>query len=108
MGIDSIFSDAKYVAEDGLQIYLVVQLVFKNFQTSTDSDKHFAWKCNGLSEDSIKTPVTSDNSFAPKLTFVYNGKIGAKFKGNCLIQDNKISFIHRYVINLFYICELDT
>ena len=108
MDIDSIFSGAKYFTEDGLQNYLVFQPVFKYFQTFTGTDKIFAWKSKGLSEDSIKTPVTPDNIFAPKLTFIYNGKIGAKFKGSCLIQDDKISFTHRYVINSFIIYELDT
>ena len=33
-------------------------------------------------KDILKIQVTSDNSFAPKLTFIYNGKTGAKCKGN--------------------------
>ena len=69
--------------------------------------KSFSWKSKGLSEEIFKTTVTSGIRFAPKLTFIYNGIIVAKFKGNCLIQYNK-SFTHRNVINLFIIYGLDT
>ena len=60
-----------------------------------------------MSEESIKTQVTSETRFAPRLTYIYNGGIRAKFKGNCLIQDN-LSFTHRYVLNLFIAYKLDT
>ena len=79
----SILNKEKYFAENGSQNYLVFQPVSKYFQTFTgDTDKILAWKSKGLSEESIKTSVTSGKSFVSKLTFVYN-KIGTKFKGNC-------------------------
>ena len=65
----------------------------------------FASKVKGLSEESFKTPVTSGNSFAPKLTFIYNQRTGKKCKENCLTQDN-ISFNHRDRVNLFIVYEL--
>ena len=46
-----------------------------------------------MSEESIKTLVTPDNSFAAKLTFTYNGWIGAKFEEKCFIQDADISLL---------------
>ena len=64
-----------------------------------------AWKCKGLSEGSFKTPL--GNNFGPKLTFIYNRGIGAKFKGNYLSQGN-IYFTHRNVLNLFIVYKLDT
>ena len=79
----SILNKEKYFAENGSQNYLVFQPVSKYFQTFTgDTDKILAWKSKGLSEESIKTSVTSGKSFVSKLTFVYN-KIGTKLKGNC-------------------------
>ena len=60
----------------------------------------FASKCKRFSQESFKTPITSGNSFAPKLTHIYNRKIGLKFKGNFLMQDN-MSCTHRKVVNLF-------
>ena len=101
----SIFNGANYFVEDGPQNYLVIQPVFKYFQTFTGTDKILAWKSKGLSEGIFKTPVVSGNSFAPKLTSIYNERIGAKFKGSCFIQDN-ISFTHRIVVNLFNVYKL--
>ena len=60
-----------------------------------------------MSDKIFKTPVTSENSFAQKLACIHNGKIWAKFKGNCLIQDN-VFFAHRNVVHLFIVYELDT
>ena len=39
-----------------------------------------------LSEENIKIAVTSDNRFAPKLTFIFNGRIGEKFEESYLKQ----------------------
>ena len=66
-------------------IYLVFQPVFKYFQTFTSTDEIFACKSKEFSEESFKTLLTSDNDFVPKMAFFYNGRVGAKFKGNCLI-----------------------
>ena len=43
--------------EDGMQKYLVFQPVFKYCKTPTNSDMVMAWKCKGLSEESIKYKV---------------------------------------------------
>ena len=55
-------------------------------------------------EQGITTVSASDDSFAPKLTYIRNAKIVVKFKGNCLKQD-KVSFTHRNIVNYCY--ELD-
>ena len=54
-----------------------------------------------MSEESMKPPFTSDNNFALKLTFIYNGKIGTIFKGIRLIQDDNTSSTHRNAVDLF-------
>ena len=74
----SILNDAKYFAKNGLQDYLILQPIFKYFQTFIDTNEIFAWKSEGFSEDSITSPVTSDNSLVPKLIFIYNRRIGRK------------------------------
>ena len=38
---------------------------------------------------------------------IHNGKIGTKYKENCLTED-KLSFTHRNVVNLFIVYELKT
>ena len=60
-----------------------------------------------MSKESVKAPVTSDNSFVLKLTLICNGKIGVKFEGSWLKQD-KISCNHRKAVNLFIFYELHT
>ena len=56
-----------------------------------------------LSEENIKIAVTSDNSFAPKLTFIFNGRIGEKFEESYLKQT--LSYSQKC---LFIVYELGT
>ena len=49
----------------------------------TNADKSLTWKFKGMSEESIKTSVTSFNSFTPKITLIYNKRIRGNVKGNC-------------------------
>ena len=44
-----------------------------------------SWKSKGLSDKTIKPPVTSDNSLTPLIDYVGN-KIRIKFTGSCLKQ----------------------
>ena len=75
----------KCFADDGSLNYLVFQPVFRYCQFFTGADKIFCMEISQrLSEESIKTPVTSDNSCTPIMTSVYNGIIGVKFKENYL------------------------
>ena len=105
--IYGILNGAKCFVDNGSQNCLVFQPVFQYFQTFTGANKIFTWKSGRLSEDIFKVPVTSDNSFVLKLPFIFNRRIEVKFKGNCLIQD-KTSFTHSSVVNLFFVYKLDT
>ena len=58
-------------------------------------------------EESIKTSATLGNSLTPRLVVIYNRRITAKFKGNCLIQDD-ICFIYKNLVNLYFVYKLDT
>ena len=58
-----------------------------------------------MSEESIKNPTESDNTFAPNLINPYSLP-GVKLGGDCLINSN-ISFF-RKVINLYISYTLDT
>ena len=60
-----------------------------------------------MSEKSIKTPATSNNSFTSKLAHIQNIIAGLKFEGGSLKHD-KVSFAHRNVVNLFIVYKLDT
>ena len=47
----------------------------------------------------IERIVRKENqNFSARLTFIFNRRIGAELKRNCLTQDNK-SFTHRTVVN---------
>ena len=59
-----------------------------------------------MSKESVKSPPTRDNSFAPKRNASYPLSI-TKFNGNYLKQDT-VSFLHKNVVNLYVNCELDT
>ena len=85
----------KHFPEDGPQNYLVFQPAFKHFQTFIGSDKIFAWIPKESSEESLKTPITPDNAFAPKLAFIHNETIGAKLQ-NCLIKIIYLLFIEMH------------
>ena len=60
---------------DGFQVYLMVQPVYKYFQTTTTTSYISSWKSKGLSAESIKPFTTSDNSLTPLLVYYdYNLK----------------------------------
>ena len=61
--------------------------------------------CKGLSEESIKTPVTSDNSLNPLINYCYNNKIRAKFNGSCLKQNN-LHYKHKNVANIYIVYQM--
>ena len=88
----SYFISKNYFNDDGSQNYWIFQPDLKYFQIISGTvDKILRWKSKGLSEESITTPATLDNSFATKLSYIHNSKIAVKFQGNCLKQ-NKVTF----------------
>ena len=80
-----ILNGPKYSLEYRSQSYLVSEPVFKYFQTLTGTGKFLPKAFQGMSKVTFRTPVTSDNNFPPKLTFVCNEWTGAKYKRNCLV-----------------------
>ena len=61
-------------------------------------------KSKGLSAESIKPPMTSDNSLTPAFSY-YGTKTRVKFAGSCLKQ-SKISYTHGKVVNTYIVYEL--
>ena len=75
---------------------------FKNI----DNGNHIsAWKSKGFSDESIKPPATSNNSFAPSLNYI-GAKTKVKFEGCCLKQD-KITFTHGKMVNIYTVYEIN-
>ena len=42
---------------------------------ASDTETIIAWKSNGLSDKSIKPSITTSNSLASKLEWIYNSKV---------------------------------
>ena len=85
---------------------MVFSPVSKYLSSFSKTDNIYSWTSKEISEESIKTPFTSENSFFPKWVDGYQlPKI--KVNGNCLKQD-RLSFLHRNVVNLYNTYELIT
>ena len=90
---------------DGSQAYLIFQPVYKYFKFITNTNYISSWKSKGLSDESIKTFATSDNSFAPLIEY-YNGYyIRVKFNGSILRQP-KVTYTHKKVVNIYIVYQL--
>ena len=100
------FIGKSHFEEDGTQNYLVFQPIHKYFKLVNINNEWYitSWKSKGLSEESIKPPVTSDNSLNPLINY-YNNKIRAKFTGSCLKQYSS-HYKHKTIVNIYIFYEL--
>ena len=93
----SYFKGKQYFDEgSGKQNYLVFLPLSKYFKLNTIVgviDRVLSWQSKGLSNESIKSPTTSDNSLNPRLGY-YGTKIRVQFTGSCLKQP-KFAFTHK-------------
>ena len=58
-----------------------------------------------MSDESIKSPATSNDSLAPVLSYI-GVKTRVKFDGGCLKQD-KIIFNHGEIVNIYTVYEIN-
>ena len=100
----SYFIGKSHFEEDGTQNYLVFQPPDKYFKLVANAKYISSWKSKGLSDKTIETPATSDNSLTP-LTNYRGNKIIVKFTGSCL-QQSKVSYTHRTIVNIYIVYEL--
>ena len=63
------FIGKSHFEEDGTQNYLVFQPIIKYFKVIAKTDYVSSWKSKGLSAETIKPPITSDNSLTPTLNY---------------------------------------
>ena len=76
--------------DDGTQNYLVFRAVSRYFKTVTANDSNIlSWKSNRLSNESIKTPTTSNKMLNPSVGYV-GTKARVKFNRDCLKQEKII------------------
>ena len=62
------------------------------------------WRSKEISNESIKPPITSDNSLSPKLSYC-GTKIRVQFTWSCLKQP-KFTFTYKALVNIYIIYEL--
>ena len=63
-----------------------------------------SWQSKGLSNESIKSPTTSNNRLNPRLSY-YGTKVRVQFTKSCLKQSNHI-FTHKKIVNIYIVYEL--
>ena len=68
-------------------------------------DYVLSWQCKGLSNESIKSPTTSDNSLNPRLGY-YGTKVRVQFTGSCSKQP-KFTFTHKKIVSIYIVYELE-
>ena len=78
--------------------------MYSYFKTINSVDNISEWKSKGLSNQSIKTPSTSNNLLNPLLDYV-NAKIKVKFGGSCLKRD-KATEDPRTIVNIYNADEI--
>ena len=79
--------------------------MYKYFKTINTNGNISGWRSKGLSNESIKTPSTSNNSLNPFLDYV-NSKIRVKFNGSCLKQD-KVTYGHETIVDIYIVYEIN-
>ena len=77
---------------------------FKLNSVVNTADYVLSWQSKGISNESIKPPITSDNSLNPELNY-YGTKTKVKFTRGCLKQSSHI-LIHKKVVNIHIVYEL--
>ena len=70
----------------------------------TNTDYISSWNSKGLSDESIRPPITSGNSLTPSLDY-YGTKTRVKFTRSNL-KYSKVSYTHRKVVNIYVLYEL--
>ena len=94
----SYFRGKTHFEEYGNPNHLFFKSMYKYLNNISD------WKYKGLSNESIKTPSTSNNFLNPLLYYV-STKIRVKFNGGCLKQD-KAKHNHGTIVNIYIVYEI--
>ena len=101
----SYFKGKIYFEEDGVQNYLVFQLIRRYFKTLANTKYISSWKSKGLSDETIKHYATSDNSLTPLIDY-YGSKVRVKFNKGCLKQSNNLTYDYGSRVNIYIVYEI--
>ena len=102
--IQVIFA-AKASPSPSTQNYLKSQQIYRYLKKICNNDRTSAWKSKVLSDGNIEPPATYDIILAPSL-YYSSHRLTVKFDGKCSKQD-KVTFPHRKVVNIYTIYEIN-
>ena len=93
--------------EDGVQNYLVFQPLKNILILLLAVIKIYisSWQSKGLSDETIKPSVANKHKLNPKISY-YGTMARLEFRRSCLKQD-KSTFNHRKIVNIYIVYELD-
>ena len=94
----SYFRGKNYFEEGGAQNYFVYQPMQRYFNVIANTKYISSWKSKGLSDETIKPPVISDNSLTRLIDYLGNKK-RIRFTESCLKQP-KLQYTHRKIVNI--------
>ena len=95
------FRGKNHSEEDGTQIYLVFQPVYKYFEET--GGKVSSWKSKGLSDEKFILTVTSTDKSATK-TIYDNVRIKVRFNGD-LLRQTQVTYNHESIVNIYIVYE---
>ena len=101
----SYYHEKSHTEDDRTQNYLVFQLMQRYLKKVGSSQHILSWKSKRLSDETINTPYTCDNSFSPGLSYAGN-KVRLKFHGICIKQD-EIIFNQETITNIYIFYEMN-
>ena len=85
-------------------VFLPTNKYFKLNSVTGAADYVLSGQSQGLSDESIKPPTTTNNSLTPELNY-YGTETKIKFTGSCLKQSSHI-LTHKKVVNIYVVYEL--
>ena len=98
----SLFIGQSYFINDGAQLYLIFQSIYKTITTFSGlPDTISQWEYKGLSNEKIIPHYAANKSLSPELVW-YNYKAKLKFKGSCIKQEDQAVFNHKKCGKFFY------
>ena len=107
--VASYFKGKNYFdSDDGTQIYLVCQPMYKYFNTSVKDTTTYvsSWESKGFSNEKISSVITPSYNRAPSLVYD-NVKIKLKFVGSLLKQE-KITYNHGKIVSIYIVYRLSS
>ena len=98
----SYFRGKNYFDEDGTQNYSVFLPIIRYFRLTLNKKYIPSWKSKGLSDETITSYATSDNSLTPWIDY-YGTKIRLQFNKSCLKQSNNLTYYNGHIVNVYIV-----